>query len=58
MLTMAKTVNDVTMAAGEIRAGATDVQARRRSGISTGPLVDISRLVGTVLETLERAVAV
>lgn len=52
MLTMATTVNDVTAAAGEIRAGATDVQERRRSGLSTGAVVDISRLRG--YDTLKR----
>jgi xanthine dehydrogenase YagS FAD-binding subunit len=52
MITIATTANDVTPVAGEIRAGATDVQERRRSGVSTGPMVDISRLVG--YDTIER----
>ena len=44
--TMASTLEEALHAPGEIRAGGTDVQERRRSGVSTGPIVDISRLPG------------
>ncbi len=44
--TMASTLEEALDAPGEIRAGGTDVQERRRSGVSTGPIVDISRLPG------------
>lgn len=46
LLTLAKTAEEAIAASGEYRAGGTDVQARRRSGISSGPLVDIRRLSG------------
>ena len=45
-VTMAGTAEEAIAASGEYRAGGTDVQARRRSGLSTGPLVDIHRLEG------------
>ena len=45
-VTIAETVEEAVAASGEYRAGGTDVQARRRSGLSTGPLVDIHRLDG------------
>lgn len=43
-ITIATTIEEVAGAKGEIQAGGTDVQDRRRSGISSGPLVDINRL--------------
>jgi len=46
MLTIATTLEEAAAAPGELRAGGTDVQERRRSGIASGPLVDISRLPG------------
>ncbi|MCB0036774.1 MAG: FAD binding domain-containing protein, partial [Anaerolineales bacterium] len=46
MLTIATTVEEATQAAGEIRAGGTDVQERRRAGLSHGPLVDIHKVAG------------
>lgn len=45
-ITVAQTVEEAVAASGEYRAGGTDVQARRRSGLSSGPLVDIRRLPG------------
>lgn len=45
-VTLAQTAEEAIAASGEYRAGGTDVQARRRSGLSTGPLVDIRRLPG------------
>jgi xanthine dehydrogenase YagS FAD-binding subunit len=44
MLTRATTLEEVRSAVGEIRAGGTDVQERYRTGVSAGPLIDISRL--------------
>ena len=43
-VTLAETVTEALAATGEYRAGGTDVQARRRAGLSDGPLVDIHRL--------------
>lgn len=43
-LTLAETAEEAIAASGEYRAGGTDVQARRRSGLSSGPLVDIHGL--------------
>ncbi|MCB9638510.1 MAG: FAD binding domain-containing protein [Myxococcales bacterium] len=44
MITIIKHTDELQQAQGEIRAGGTDIQARRRIGISQGPVVDISRL--------------
>lgn len=44
MSIIAKNIKEVAAAPGEIRAGGTDVSARRRLGVSTGDLIDISRL--------------
>lgn len=44
LVTVAETVEEALAATGEYRAGGTDVQARRRRGLSRGPLVDIHRL--------------
>lgn len=41
-----KSLADLTGLAGEFRAGGTDLQERRRSGVATGPIVDITRLPG------------
>jgi xanthine dehydrogenase YagS FAD-binding subunit len=43
-LTIATTLEDAFSANGEIRAGGTDFQERRRSGVSKGDIIDISRL--------------
>lgn len=45
-LTMATSQEQAVTAPGEYRAGGTDVQDRRRSDLSPGPLVDIHRLPG------------
>ena len=45
-ITLAQSTEEAIAATGEYRAGGTDVQARRRSGLSSGPLVDIRRLPG------------
>lgn len=50
-LIMATSLEQALTAAGELRAGGTDLQERRRSGVSTGAIVDISRLSG--LNTIE-----
>lgn len=42
--TMATTLEAALLAEGELRAGGTDVQERRRSGVSTGAIIDMSRL--------------
>ena len=42
--TMATTLEAALLAEGEVRAGGTDVQERRRSGVSSGAIIDISRL--------------
>lgn len=44
MSILAKNLVEATQAHGEIRAGGTDLMERRRSHVSSGPLVDISRL--------------
>lgn len=44
--TSAKQVADVVPAAGELRAGGTDLQERLRSGVSSLPIVDVSRIGG------------
>jgi xanthine dehydrogenase YagS FAD-binding subunit len=46
MITLARTADEAVAAPGEFRAGGTDVQERRRSGIARGPLVDIHLLTG------------
>jgi len=46
LITIADTVDEALATTGEYRAGGTDVQARRRRGLSRGPLVDIHRLPG------------
>ncbi len=46
MTSFPRTFDDVIAATGEIRAGGTDVQARRLGGISRGPLVDLQKLPG------------
>jgi xanthine dehydrogenase YagS FAD-binding subunit len=45
-LTMATTVAAVQAASGEIRAGGTDIMDRRRHHISSGDIVDVSRIDG------------
>jgi len=52
--TMATTLEAALLAEGEMRAGGTDVQERRRSGVSVsrGAIIDISRLPG--LNMIER----
>jgi xanthine dehydrogenase YagS FAD-binding subunit len=44
MITVAGTIDEAVAAPGEFRAGGTDLQERRRSGIASGAIVDISRL--------------
>ncbi len=44
VITVPASVADATAAAGEFRAGGTDLQERYRLGISSGPIVDIARL--------------
>lgn len=51
MITFPHTVDEAATAVGEKRAGGLDVQERYRSGISAGPLVDLSRL--TELQRIE-----
>jgi xanthine dehydrogenase YagS FAD-binding subunit len=41
-----RTIEDARAAAGEYRAGGTDLQQRLRSGVSSGPPVDLKRLPG------------
>jgi xanthine dehydrogenase YagS FAD-binding subunit len=41
-----RTLDEAARTPGELRAGGTDLQERRRSGVSTGPLVDLSRVEG------------
>lgn len=43
---LVQTIEQARELPGEYRAGGTDIQERRRHGISGGPLVDISRLAG------------
>lgn len=50
-LTMAKTLEEAQSASGEIRAGGTDITDRRRHHISTGDIIDISKIAG--LDTIE-----
>ena len=40
------TIKSAVALAGEYRAGGTDLQQRLRSGVSRGPLVDLTRLPG------------
>ena len=49
--TLIRTIDELAGVQGEFRAGGTDFQERRRSGVSTGPVVDISQLEG--LNTIE-----
>lgn len=46
MISFPRTCDEARAAAGEMRAGGTDVQARRASGLSDGPVIDLSRLPG------------
>ena len=41
-----RTLDEAAAAAGEIRAGGTDLQERRRAGVATGPLVDLRDVHG------------
>lgn len=43
-LTMASTLEEATTASGEIRAGGTDLMDRRRHHISSGDIIDISKI--------------
>jgi xanthine dehydrogenase YagS FAD-binding subunit len=52
MITIPTSIDEATSSAGEFRAGGTDLQERRRSGKSTGPIVDISRVD---LKTIRRS---
>ncbi len=45
-LTMATTLDEAKAASGEIRAGGTDIMDRRRHLISTGDIIDISKVSG------------
>lgn len=44
MITIAKNITEALAAKGEIRAGGTDFQERRRSRVSMGDIVDITRI--------------
>ena len=46
MSIIAKNIQEVLSAKGEIRAGGTDYMDRRRHGVTEGEIVDISRLTG------------
>ncbi|MCB0071664.1 MAG: FAD binding domain-containing protein [Caldilineaceae bacterium] len=46
MLTIVQSPEEVRAAAGEIRAGGTDLHDRYRLGVSSGPIVDIHKLPG------------
>lgn len=45
-LTMATTLEEANTASGEIRAGGTDLMDRRRHHISTGDIIDITKIGG------------
>lgn len=45
-LIMATNLEEAQATSGEIRAGGTDIMDRRRHGVSSGDMVDISRLTG------------
>jgi len=45
-LTMATTLEEAQNATGEIRAGGTDIMDRRRHHVSTGDIIDISKIDG------------
>lgn len=53
MLTVISNPNELETAAGEIRAGGTDLHDRYRLGVSDGPIVDIHQLAG--LDKIEQA---
>ena len=46
MIEFPRTLDEATAARGEIRAGGTDLQDLRRSGVSRGPIVDLRDLGG------------
>ncbi len=46
MIRFPRTVNEARQAEGEIRAGGTDVQARRATGVAVGDLVDLRDVAG------------
>ena len=46
MITFAHSVEEAVTAPGEMQAGGTDLLERRSRGISSGPIVDISRVPG------------
>jgi len=46
MLILVERAEEVQSAAGEIRAGGTDLHDRYRLGVSSGPIVDIHKLAG------------
>jgi xanthine dehydrogenase YagS FAD-binding subunit len=46
MIVFPRTPQEAVAAAGEFRAGGTDVQERLRSGVSAGPVIDLRELVG------------
>lgn len=50
-LTMATTLEEANTASGEIRAGGTDLMDRRRHHISTGDIIDITKIGG--MNTIE-----
>lgn len=52
MITFVRNRSDLDGAQGELRAGGTDLQDRRRKGISTGPVVDLRDLDGRDAVTL------
>ena len=41
-----RTLDEAAGETGEIRAGSTDLQERRRTGVATGPLVDLRDILG------------
>lgn len=46
MISFPRTLDEAATAEGEVRAGGTDVQELRRSGVSRGPIVDLRDLPG------------
>ena len=51
-ITFIQSPAEILNAVGEVRAGGTDLQARRRTGVAGGPLVDINAVAG--LDQIER----
>ncbi len=52
MITLPDSLGAIATAVGEIRAGGTDLQERRNSGVSRGPVVDLQDLDGRDLVSI------